>query len=118
MNAEQLKDGLTNFYGTEQWYRHALNRNMLYTDGVQFFAENAGNGAYWFLDIIATEVWPLLRKEPFIRIVLFVGETAAITADDGNDNIIWSKGLDFTDCPPGKWEFYLTDNVMLLPSEY
>ncbi|MCK1641666.1 hypothetical protein IVA95_30015 [Bradyrhizobium sp. 157] len=51
---------LAHFTGTAEWYRHGLNRRMLYTDGVQYLAEKGG--AYWLLDKIAclqtrTEDW-------------------------------------------------------------
>ena len=42
---------LQQFTGTEQWFRHGLNRKVLYTDGVQYVAEQAG--AYWLVDEIA-----------------------------------------------------------------
>jgi hypothetical protein len=44
-------DDLTQFTGTEQWYRHSINRTVLYTDEAQYVAENGG--AYWLLDEIA-----------------------------------------------------------------
>lgn len=119
MDAHELRNELPNFTGTETWWRHNLNRNMLYTDGVKFFAENAGGGAYWFLDIVATEIFPLLKNEAFIDIRLLVGgREARITADDGNGNALWQRAIDYTDCPEGEWEFWLTDSVLLLPSEY
>jgi hypothetical protein len=121
MSAQDLESNLCQFTGTEQWHRHGLNRNMLYTDGAQYFAENAGGGAYWFLDIVATEIFALQKAEPFICIDLIVwGDKpgARIVATDGNDNEIWAREIEYTDCPIGNWKFYLTDNVMLLPSEY
>src|ERR1700730_15173147 len=45
------KDDLTQFTGSEHWYRHAMVRDVLYTDGVQYVAETAG--AYWLIDEIA-----------------------------------------------------------------
>jgi hypothetical protein len=110
---------LQQFTGTEQWFRHYLNPKMLYTEGVQHFAEKAGHGAYWFLDIVATEIMPLLEKEPFIVVRAFVDVSqASIKADDGNDNLLWTRHIEYTDCPPGSWTFYLTDNVLMVPSEY
>lgn len=44
-----LSADLKMFTGTEQWFRHPLSSNFLYTDGVKFFAEHCGGGAYWFL---------------------------------------------------------------------
>jgi hypothetical protein len=115
-DAVNLEDDLRQFTGTEAWFEHWLRR-LKYTEGVQYFAEKAG--AYWFLDIVATEVVPLQKQHPFLRVVLSVADNRAeIAADDGDYNEVWSRKLDFTDCPGGKWEFYVTNNVILLPSEY
>jgi len=45
------KSDLAQFTGSENWYRHGINRNVLYTDGVQHVAERGG--AFWLLDEIA-----------------------------------------------------------------
>ena len=121
LDSAGLKAELANFHGTEQWYRHLLVREMLYTDGVQCFAEQGGShGAYWFIDIVATEVWPLLKKQPFMTIVLAVSEndTAKITVDNGNGRVLKTRQIEYTDMQPGDWKFFLTDNVLLLPGEY
>jgi hypothetical protein len=120
MEANELKRNLSYFIGTEQWYHHPLRREMLYTDGVKFFAEHAGGGAYWFLDIVATEIFPLLAKEPFMLVELQVEDSnvCRIVVSDGDGNEVYTKDIDYTDCPAGLWKFYLTDNVLLLPSEY
>lgn len=114
---------LSQFTGTEQWYQHPLMPSVTYTDGVQYFAEKAG--AYWLLDILATEVAPLLKTEDFIKVVVSVkNEKAGIAADDGNGNVLWSRGISYTDCPDGDWSFYVLPggpgmtSVILLPSEY
>lgn len=120
LTASQLDSELRQYTGTEQWYRHGLNKQMLYTDGVEFFAENAGeHGAYWLLDIVATEYWPLLKKEPFLTIFVTVQNNAAkIEVTNGNERILKTRELEYTDLQEGVWKFYLTDNVLLLPSEY
>jgi hypothetical protein len=105
---------LSGFTGTTQYFRHAFGR-MVFTDGVRYFAEAAG--AFWFLDIVATELIRL--GEAFVHIRLTVAEgQATAAADDGNDRPLWKKGIPFTDCPPGEYRFYLIDRVLLLPSEY
>lgn len=118
-DAAELRAGLAHFYGTEQWFRHGINPKMLYTEGVQFFAEHAGNGAYWFLDIVATELMELNKKEEFIAIKLIVDEGGAlILASDGDVTRLFERKIEYTDCPIGEWSFYLEGGVMLLPSEH
>ncbi len=50
------KDALKNFgqfsMGTENYYRHSLVPNFLFTDGVKYLAENAE--CFWLIDIIAS----------------------------------------------------------------
>ena len=121
MDDQTLTTTLHQFIGTEQWYRHGINRNMLYTDGIKFFADHAGGGAYWFLDIMATELMEIQTRddEPFIAIHMRVNDNkATITADDGNGKELWKRAIEWTDCPHGNWEFYLISGTLLLTSEY
>ena len=113
---------LSQFTGTEAYHRTFLfNPNLVHTDGVQYFADTAG--CYWFLDIVATEIYALTKQEPFISIKLIVGSNASdtdavIVATDGNEDVIFRKLIPHTDCPVGVYEFFLTDNVLMLTSEY
>ena len=51
-DSKQLTAGdLRQFTGSEQWYRHGIVRDVLFTDGAKFVADRAG--AYWLLDEIA-----------------------------------------------------------------
>ena len=114
------KIALAQFTGSEHWYRHGINRNVLYTDGAQYVAEHAG--AYWLLDEIALiqpydkrvateefQVWKLKVKPD---------NSATLTCDDGNGNIVFTKAIEFTDFPPEGITLYFTNNTILLPSEY
>ena len=114
-----LSADLKMFTGTEQWFRHPLSSNFLYTDGVKFFSEHCGGGAYWFLDILATELADLQETEDFMSITLIVVDSSAkILVDDGNGNILYTREVDFTTADEGSWKFFFTNNVLLLPSEY
>jgi hypothetical protein len=84
---------------------------------VQYFADQAG--AFWLLDIIATEVHPLTKQYPFMVITLTVADDKAkMVVDDGDNNWIYQKNIEFTDCPDGEYRFYLVGDVLMLPSEY
>lgn len=117
MNTENKLD-LSQFYGTEKyWKTNIFTPSLKHTDGVQYFADEGG--CYWFLDIVASEFYPLLKKEPFISIYLMVFDgKAKITAQDGNLDILKTKKINYTDCPNGEYSFYLTDDVLMLTSEY
>src|SRR5580700_9308906 len=59
------KAELSRFTGTEHWYRHALNRDVLYTDGAKYVADVGG--AHWLLDLIAVSQRydERLSRQPF-----------------------------------------------------
>jgi hypothetical protein len=109
---------LSQFTGSETFFRHSLMRRIVYTEGVQYLAEAAG--AYWLIDKIATsQLEPHIRDEEFQAWKLRVeGTKGVLTAEDGNDGIIHKEKLDFTDFPLPSIDIYFTDNTILLPSEY
>jgi hypothetical protein len=117
LNTETKLD-LSQFTGTEAYHRTFMfNPNLVHTDGVQYFAETAG--CFWFLDIVATEYHPLTKDEPFLSIQLAVeGGIADICVEDGDCKVIKQKHIAHTDCPDGMYRFFLTDNVLMLTSEY
>ena len=111
---------LAQFTGTENWYRHAINRKVLFTDGVKFLADRTG--AYWLIDEIAIiqpyearvsaqefQVWKLKVSED---------HSAVLTCGDGNDHVVFAKRISFTDFPLEEITLWFTDNTVLLPSEY
>ena len=114
------KTELAQFTGTENWYRHPIARNILYTDGIQYLAEKAG--AYWLIDEIAfNQMQPSIRKEEFQTWKLSVDlekSTAILTCDDGNNRIVFSKKIEYTDFPLQEIRIFFVNNVILLPSEY
>jgi hypothetical protein len=111
---------LAQFTGTEHWYRHGLNRDVLYTDGAKFVAETAG--AYWLLDEIALAVRyaKRVRGEEFQVWKLAVQDdsTATLTCEDGNDNVVFTKELEFTDFPAPGITLWCENNTIYLPSEH
>jgi len=117
-NTTLTADDLAHFTGTENWYRHGLVRNMLYTDGVKFVAERGA--AFWLIDKVATlQLEERIRSEPFQVWRLKVeGSAATLTCDDGNDNVIHSERIDYTDFPMAEITFFVEGDVILLPSEH
>ena len=92
---------LAQFTGSENWYRHGINRNVLYTDGAQHVAEHGG--AYWLLDEIAI-IQPYnqhVAAEGFQvwKLAVHPDRTATLTCDDGNGNIVFTKNIEHTDFP-------------------
>ena len=115
---EAILSGLTAHIGTEKWFRH-WSRRFTYTEGVRFLAEEAK--AHWLIDLVAS--WcphPALRGEEFIAWKLQVrpDRSAVATADDGNDRVLVTQEIPLTDFPLDEITLYITDNVLLLTSEY
>lgn len=118
MTDNKLTD-LHQFTGTEQWYRHPLNRDVLFTDGVKHVADQAG--AYWLLDEIALAQRGVaaVKAEAFQVWKLDVeANRAALTCGNGNGVQVYAKEITFTDFPAPGITLWFTDNVILLPSEY
>ena len=110
---------LRQFTGTETWFRYPLARKVLYTEGVQYVAEQGG--AYWLIDIIAFgQAIPAVAAESFQFWTLTVrpNQTATLVCEDGNGKVVHTQEIPFTDFPLPVIKFYVTDSVILLPSEY
>lgn len=110
---------LRQFTGTEQWFRHGLVRNVSYTEGVRYLAEQGQ--AYWLIDKIATnQLEPKIKREEFQVWKLKVSEklTATLTCEDDNDNIIHLEEISFTDFPLDQVELWVEGGVILLPNEH
>ena len=111
---------LRQFTGSEHWYRHPLVRKVLYTDGAKYVADSGG--AYWLIDEIAFgQSLPAIAPEEFQVWKLSVNlaaSTAVLTCDDGNDRVVFTKQIDYTDFPLDEIRLYFTDNTILLPGEY
>ena len=112
---------LRQFTGSEQWYRHALVRSVLFTDGAKYVADTGG--AYWLLDEIALAQRHDKRVagEEFQLWKLAVNldrHKGVLTCDDGNGNIVFRKEIEFTDFPLEEISLYFCNNTILLPSEY
>jgi hypothetical protein len=111
---------LAQFTGTERWYRHALNGDVHFTDGAKYVADHVG--AYWLLDEIAlTQLYDKrVKVEGFQIWKLNVNTdmTANLICEDGSDNVVYIKKIQFTDFPLQSITFWFTDNTILLPSEY
>lgn len=111
---------LAHFTGSEQWFRSAVNRNVLYTEGAQYVASEGG--AYWLLDKIALmqrygkqvaaeefQVWKLSVRPD---------RSASLTCEDGNGNLVYATEIPFTDFPLNEITLWFANNVIYLPSEH
>ena len=108
------------FTDSQNFYRHFLVREVLYTEGVEYVAETAG--AYWLLDEIALAqryIIPVKREDFQVwDLKVNADQTALLICGDGNGLEVYSKPVPFTDFPEPGIRFYYADWVIHLPSEY
>lgn len=103
--------------GTEQWHVNPLYPKYTYTDGIKDVAETLH--AYWLIDYIFSyqaelrkcnfQVWKFSIQED---------KSCVVVLSDGNEKVVFTKGIEYTDLPVGELTLWLTDFVLLLPSEY
>ncbi|WP_036281383.1 DUF6876 family protein [Methylocystis sp. ATCC 49242] len=118
---------LAQFTGSFYAYRHNLFPNYIYTDGVQYVAINGR--AYWLIDeIVLSNAFS--HKDPKFHKLLneafqtwtlktdLTKNTAILTTDDGNGNVLYTKDIRYMDFPLEEIKFFLVDNTLMLPSEY
>ena len=118
-DTQKLINELSQFNGTENWYKNPLFPGYYYTDGIQYLAEQAG--AYWLIDyIFSNQSISAIRKLTFQAWKLDVNDdhTAKISVMDDNGAEVYSFHLEFTDFPLKEISLWLTDRILLLPSEY
>ncbi|MET3916863.1 hypothetical protein ABID97_003645 [Variovorax sp. OAS795] len=129
-NGQDLLNELNQFHDSDLPYYHPLNHDVTYTPGVRHFAFNAGRGAYWLFDILATEpeILKAVRDLGIVFVRLTVKDSRAIlvvNADDGEPPL-FRRVIGYTDCPErpvtkddpnGEWLFYLENMSLLLPGQ-
>lgn len=123
MNAENLKNSLAQFYGSENLYRfNPLSKSVL-SDGCKYLAEKAG--AYWLFDAIDSHLVTqgLNENTEFVVAKLCKsGNQAELTLDDGNGLIWMTQKIPFTDFPLDSIKTYASYNgtawTHMLTTEY
>lgn len=118
VNQNESLESLSQFTGTENYYR--MYPKVLLTDGTKYLMEKAQ--CHWIGDIVwsyqslekvSCEVFQVYRLKVDLK-----KQTAVMTCDDGNDNILQKQKIPYTDFPLEEIILYYTDNVLMLPSEY
>ncbi len=123
---------LSQFIGSEHFYRHAFIRAVIYTDGIQYLAQH-GN-CYWLLDaigshLISPEFKQAAAKDErlsllsFWKLAVSPNRTAKLTAiADSDEPPFVTQDIDFTDFPLDSIDIWAANNgegyTLMLPSEY
>lgn len=120
MTADELEQMLRQFTGTEHYYR--IRKDLLCTDGVKYLAEQAG--CFWLLDLFWSHLLGVDHvANPFTVLKMTVQKSSAYVAiEDGNDNVLASQFIEYTDFPLASITLYGCWNerewVLVLASEY
>lgn len=116
LNAADLEQ----FTGSESFYRHSINRKVVFTEGAHHVAE--AGGAFWLLDEIAL-IQPYdmrVAATPFQAWTLTVRDdrTATLDCADGNNNVVFTKEIAFTDFPLKTITLWFANHTIYLPREH
>lgn len=113
-------EALDQFHGSESFYKHPLFRQFVYTEGVQYVAEQGE--AFWLLEKIfaCKQCVEKLQNERFLAFTLTKKDQggASFSVEDGNHNALYSENILFTDFPLQTITFWFVGETLLLPSEY
>ncbi|GAA4464155.1 hypothetical protein GCM10023156_50360 [Novipirellula rosea] len=126
------ENDLRNFYGDLERFRHPLNRQVIYTPGVQYVAEKGE--AYWLIDAIASWIGseefneaaakdPRINNMHFWTLKLSDGNKASLYAKaDSPDLPFIEQAIEFTDFPLQKIDIWAGFDgrhwTLYLPSEH
>ncbi len=119
MDSNDLQTNLTQFMGTECYYRIAPK--FLITDGVKYLADTAG--AYWLIDAAVSHLVQLGTGDWFVLVRLVVnGSAALLTLEDGNGNLHRKLTIPYTDLTAHLQVLYACCDgqhwVLMLTAEY
>lgn len=111
---------LSQFTGSQIFYRHPLSGGCVFTEGVQYLAEAAS--AYWLIDAILCPQPHLavLRNAEFQVWTLRVrsDRSGTLTCTDGNDVELYSHPIPWTDFPLDAVTLWFANRTLYLPSEH
>ena len=122
---------LFQFTGDLERYTHPINRNVIYTPGVQYVAE--AGGAYWLIDAIASYFGSDLMKRAmaednrltylqFWRLRVNDNSAVLVAEADAGEKPFITQEIPFTDFPLDEIEIWAAFDgkrwTLYLPSEH
>lgn len=110
-----VNNHLSHYTGGGNQYRYLLG--LVITEGVKQAADEFE--CYWFLDIVASYQYKL-KQEEFQTWTLTKQDdiSALVECTDGNDNILITQKISFTDFRAKSLTVWLENDTMHLPSEH
>ncbi len=123
----EIQNNMAQSIGTTRYIKHSLNRNLVFTDGVNQLRQDAD--AFWLIDAIASYE----RKEVFQvwELIVNADKSAVLTMkEDSNTPVLVKQEIPYTDFPLEKIRLFVQDggygtaenwvscSVLMLTSEY
>jgi len=110
---------LDQFSGTEAYHYLNFLKNLKFTDGFKYLAEELK--CFWLCDILASvqHLKEIKDNSNFILWSIKVKDSKAIVTarPDTDGEILYKQELEYTDFPED-FEFYQINDVVLLKGEY
>jgi len=121
---EQIHNTLSQFFGTENYYR--LYPGWYLTDGAHYLSQACG--AFWLLDILYSARHFVSDDVTVMTLTLTVKDTAGkVVITNGGEDVIYTQDIAFTDFPLdeisiwaelGSLDGQTSAWIVLLPSEH
>lgn len=117
--AQEIQDGLAQFYGSENHYKFSPFSKLVMTEGVKYLCDNAES--YWFLDIIVS-YQPRCMKDEMLRdfqiwTLRVKDKKGKVTCERDTDNVAITQKIEYTGFPLTEIKLYCENGVIYLPSE-
>lgn len=128
LSAEQIKSGMSGFYGTSAYHRVTIIPGLVATDGVAWLCQNAE--CFWLIDEIArAQRLPVIRKNKALQSIQFWRLTVAdskgvLVCCEDEGKPVYEKEIKYTDFPLPEIDIWVGSNgpsqpkVAMLKSEY
>lgn len=120
LSAEDVIARLRQFRGADETEQVEAYPTLYLSQGVAWLCQETG--CHWLMDMIYSfQQLPQIAREPFQVIDLAVDpekHTGRVQVGDGNDNIVFSQDLRYTDFPLAKLRLYFSNRVVYLPQEH
>jgi len=116
MTCNVKTEELNHFTGSMNKYSGYMGTK--HTEGCNYLIANE---ASWLVSDIAVicKMKKEVKDEPFIAIHAIVkNRKAEVIYTNGNNHELFIQKYSYTDLPNGNYDFYFTDNTLMLSSEY
>ena len=110
---------LSQFYGTENYYKASILYDLKLTDGVEYLRQK-GN-CFWLIDIIGSYQYKLKNESFQVWKLRKLNDNWEVTCTDGNYKKLIKQKLEYSEFEEQtgltEIELFLEGGVVMLPSE-